>query len=114
MATKIFNTTTGKIHELQLIDRKSGQDFLSDVIGGCNQSDEWLDGIPDGMDVNYAMDDEQVAWWRRWAEREQRINDALVEADEETRRKILTTYNDYDWDMELPQDKVFELLGIEE
>ena len=113
--TKILNTTTNETHNIRLVDRDSGADFLSDVIGSMNQSDEWLDAIPeDREDVEFAMSDEDVRWWERWAEREQRINDEYDKADEAMRERISTTYSDYDYDMELPQDKVFELLGIEE
>lgn len=115
MATKIYNTETGEVHNLELINRESGQDFLSDVIGGCNQSDEWLNGIPEHRDdVDYAMSAEEVAWWERWASREQRINDIYNASDKGMKAKISATYADYDWDMWLPQDKVFELLGFED
>lgn len=112
--SRIYNTTTGEVHEVTLIDWDGGTEFLNDVIGGCSKSDEWLAGIPeDRDDVDYAMNDEEVEWWTLWASREQRINDIYREADDETQDLIALTYSDNDWDMWLAQDRTFEALGIE-
>lgn len=78
--TNIFNTGTKEVTSLAVVS--DGMDFLSDVIGGCYFADEvTTEDMPEGCD--FAMTDEDVRWWTRWAEREQAIIDAANEIGEE-------------------------------
>lgn len=103
MATKIRNTDTGELVEIALIHGPSGPDFLCDVMGGagCTLSDE------DGID--FALDAEEVAWWTRWAEREQRINDTIEERGLEN---IIPCFYDGAPDWESAQDEYEKFLGL--
>lgn len=67
----IYNTDTNEVETIVLLH--DGCDFLCDVMGnvGCERSD--MD------DIDFELDDDDVRWWQRWAEREQRINDAIEE-----------------------------------
>lgn len=108
MATKIFNTDTKAITELELLN--DGQDFLAEVIGGCNQDGCYFtEDMPEEAD--FAMDAESLEWWERWAEREQRINDKANELGEEAIKAIVTMAADNS-DMEYAQDLEEEYLGI--
>ena len=110
MATKIFNTTTKETVELEL--RSDGQDFLADVIGGCDQDGRYAS--EDMNDAEFAMDGEDLGWWVRWTEREQRILDKANELGEEAVDGICRLAAEYGHDMELLQDKEEEYLGIDE
>lgn len=111
MATKIFNTTTKKMVELELIC--DGQDFLTDVINGCDQDGRYAsEDMPD--DAYFAMDDEDLDWWIRWTEREQRILDKTEELGDEAQQAIAGLAAEYGSDLELLQDKEEEYLGIKE
>lgn len=108
MATRIYNTDTKEIAELSVIS--DGQDFLMEVIGGCNQGGMYYsDDMPDYAD--FAMDCENLEWWTRWAEREQRINDMAQERGEEAINAIAKIAADNS-DMEYAQDLEEEYLGI--
>lgn len=103
MATKVRNTTTGEVIELEVID--DGIDFLCDVLGGCdckNDGDAWL------------LDDEEVRWWSRWCERETRINEAYGRADDATRAAYFDAVSEYCYDMETLQDELERVLGIDD
>lgn len=109
MATKIFNTTTKQTVELELIC--DGQDFLADVINGCDQDGRYAsEDMPD--DAHFAMDDEDLDWWTRWTEREQRILDKTEELGDEAQQAIAGLAAEYGSDLELLQDKEEEYLGI--
>ena len=107
MAT-IYDTTTGEVHDVTLI--VDGQDIMSDVIGSCHESSEWI-AAPDGID--WAMPADAAAWWVRWADLEERINDALDGADALTLERHARLVDEYGHDMGLLHDKEMELLGIE-
>ena len=111
MATKIFNTTTKETVELELIC--DGQDFLADVIGGCDQDGRYASEDMD-TDAMFAMDEEDLDWWVRWTEREQRILDKTEELGDEAQRAIAGLAAEYGSDLELLQDKEEEYLGIAE
>jgi len=104
MATKIFNTTTKETVELEVIS--DGQDFLADVIGGLGIYDNDVD------DADFAMDDDDLAWWKVWAEREQRILDKANELGEEAIQAISELAEQYGHDMDVLQDREEEYLGI--
>ena len=111
MATKIFNTTTKETVELELLS--DGIDFLADVIGGCDQECRYVSEDMD-TDARFAMDDEDLGWWIRWTEREQRILDKTEELGDEAQQAIAGLAAEYGSDLELLQDKEEEYLGIEE
>ena len=103
--TVIRNTDTGEIVEIELIDRASGESFLTDVIansGRCVSGDE-------GIDFDFSAD--ETEWWVRWAEREQRINDAI---DEQGVEGIIPCFYDEEADWEAAQTAYEQYLGLEE
>lgn len=110
---RIYNRDTGEIHELQLISWETHEDYLKEVLVSCNQSDDWYVGIPDNVEVDFAMSDKEVDDWSLWTKNEQRINDIYEKADEETQDLITLTYSDADWDLWLPQQRVFDVLGLD-
>lgn len=111
MATKIFNTDTNEVITLRVMS--DGQDFLAEVIGGCDQEGKWAsEDMPNGAD--FAMNDIELSWWERWAEREQRILDKTEELGDEAQQAIAGLAADYGNDLELLQDKEEEYLGITE
>lgn len=111
MATKIFNTDTKQTTTLELIC--DGQDFLAEVIGGCDQQGRYASEDMD-TDAAFAVDSDDLAWWERWAEREQRILDKVEELGDEAQQAIAGLAEEYGSDLELLQDKEEEYLGIEE
>lgn len=109
MATTIYNTDTKELVKLEVIS--DGQDFLAEVIGGCDQEGKWAsEDMPEGAD--FAMDEMEMSWWERWAEREQRILDRANELGEAAIQRICELADDYGHDMELLQDEEEEYLGI--
>ena len=109
MATRIWNTETGEMVELQVIS--DGQDFLADVIGGCDQTGEWAsEDMPE--EAEFAMDSDDLGWWERWADREQAILDRTNELGEDAIQAICDLAGEYGFDMELLQEKEEEFLGL--
>lgn len=106
MATKIYNTTTGEIVEAELIS--DGVNFLFDVMGGSGVEASERD------DADFDLPDDEVDWWVRWAEREQRILDKANELGEDAINEVAKLADKYGHDFELLQDKEEELLGITE
>ena len=108
MATKIWNIETKTITELQLIT--DGQNYLDEIIGGCNQDGVfYTDDMPE--DADFAMDTENLEWWMRWTEREQRINDTAQERGEDAINAVAKIAADNS-DMQYAQDLEEEYLGI--
>lgn len=109
MATKIYNTETNEVVELTLMS--DGQDFLADVIGGCDQAGGWAsEDMPESAE--FAMTSEELAWWEDWAEREQVILDRANEIGEEAIEKLSELAMDYGHDMETLQVEEEKFLGI--
>ena len=109
MATKIYNTDTKEIIELRLVS--DGVNFLDDVIGGCNQDGMfYAEDMPEEAD--FAMDAENLGWWERWAEREQRILEESQSRGEDAIQAMCDLATKYGHDMELLQDKEEEYLGL--
>lgn len=108
MATRIWNTETKTITELQLLN--DGINFLDDVIGACNQDGMfYTEDMPE--DADFAMDTENLEWWERWSEREQRINDTAQERGEDAVATVVKIAANNS-DMEYAQDLEEEYLGI--
>ena len=101
MATRIKNTTTGEIIELEFIS--NGIDFLADVLGGCG-----IDSDEDG----WLLDERDIAWWTQWCEREERITDAYKQADKATRTECEQAVIEFGHDYDTLQDVQEEILGI--
>lgn len=109
MAAKIYDTQAKTITKLELIS--DGQDFLSDVIGGCNQDGcYYTEDMPDEAD--FAMDSQTLAWWEDWAEREQVILDTANEIGEEAIERLCELAGEYGHDMEALQVEEEKYLGI--
>lgn len=101
MATRIKNTDTGEIVELEFIS--NGIDFLADVLGGCG-----IDSDEDG----WLLDERDIAWWTQWCEREERITDAYKQADKATRTECEQAVIEFGHDYDTLQDVQEEILGI--
>ena len=100
---KIRDIFTGEVVELVLVD-DFGSDYLDDVIGGAG-------GVKD--DGRWLMDSDDIEWWTRWVEREERINAAYnATLDDHVLSEYERAVIDYGYDMELLQDKLEEVLGI--
>ena len=109
MATRIWNKDTAEMVELQVIS--DGQDFLAEVIGGCDQDGMFsAEDMPNEAD--FAMDSENLAWWEDWAGREQAILDKANEIGEEAIEKLSELAIDYGHDMETLQIEEERFLGI--
>lgn len=104
MATRIYNTTTGEVHEAELVS--DGLNFLSDVMGNSGVE------ASDRDDADFELDDDETEWWLRWARREQRILDTANELGEDAINAVAWLAAGYGYDLELLQDKEEELLGI--
>jgi len=103
MATKIKNTTTGEIIELELLNGV-GINCLDDVLGGC--------GL-ESNDEGWLLDEGEIAWWTQWCEREERITDAYKQADKATRTECEQAVIEFGHDYDTLQDVQEEILGIE-
>lgn len=102
--TTIYNTTTKELIEAEVVT--AGMDFLADVMGGCGLERSERD------DADFDLDDDDAAWWLRWAEREQRITDRAEELGEEADMIICGLTAEYGQNMELLQDMEERALGI--
>lgn len=109
--TTIFNLDTLEVHELCLRDTR-GVDFLNQIIGDFDYSDQWLtEDMPDNCD--FAMTSDEIEWWETWAMRERRINDRLEALGVGELMKVPNFYDQYpSW--EDAQTAYEKYLGIEE
>lgn len=107
MATKIFDIETNEVHELSLIT--DGQDFLFEVISNIDPDGHWY---TERDDAEFEMGSADLAWWTRWAEREQRINAVAQERGEDTIKAICGLADEYGHDLEVLQDRCEEYLGL--
>lgn len=108
MATKIYNTDTRETVELSLVN--DGQDFLFEVISGCDQQGNWAsEDMPENAE--FAMNDSDLEWWTRWAEREQAILDKANEIGEDATNELCRLADEYS-DMEDLQTAEEKYLGI--
>lgn len=99
--TTIKNTETSEITTIECI--VDGIDILADVMGGTGvERDE------DG----FLLDSDDIDWWARWAEREERIADAYADADDQMREEYEQAINEWGHDMEALQDEQERVLGI--
>ena len=104
MATYIHNTDDNQVYCLECI--VDGVDILGDVIGGSLTPDR-------SDDQGWLMGTDEMEWWRRWAEREERICAAYAEADEDTRAEYERAIIGNGHDLELLQDVQERVLGID-
>lgn len=105
MATRVYNTTTREVEEL--VYMADGNDFLFDSMANAGME------LSEREDSDFELDQEEIDWWVRWAEREERIKErmsGLGEEEIEAIREI--SYFSDGW--EEIQDKVEEFLGIGE
>lgn len=101
MATEIRNTSTNETIELACtID---GIDILGDVLGN--------NGAPHDGET-FALDANDIAWWGRWASREERIHDAYEAANEAERAACDRAAAERSDDLEAAQDAMEAALGI--
>lgn len=101
MTTKIKNTSTNEITELECII--DGINILNDVLCGFGF---------DCDDEGWLMKEDDIAWWERWTKREERLASAYKEATEAERKAYEEATNDYDWDLDLMQDAQEVALGL--
>lgn len=99
--TEIRNTTTDELVEIECII--DGIDIIADVMGGT--------GV-DHDGEHFAMAEDEIDWWTRWAAREERIADAYGNADASTRVVYEQAISEYGYDMELLQDEQERILGL--
>ncbi len=99
--TEIRNTTTDELVEIECII--DGTDIIADVMGNS--------GV-DHDGEHFAMAEDEIDWWTRWAAREERICDAYESADASTRKMYEQAICEYGYDMELLQDKQEQALGL--
>lgn len=104
MATRIYNTSTDEVIEAQLTS--DGQDFLFEVMGYSGVD------VSEREDAEFELAQDELDWWLRWAEREQRILDTTNELGEDAINAIADLAAEYGYDLEVLQDKEEELLGI--
>lgn len=99
--TEIRNTTTDQLVEIECI--VDGIDIIADVMGGA--------GV-DHDGERFAMAEDEIEWWTRWAAREERICGAYEIADASTRKMYEQAIDEYGYDMELLQDAQEQVLGL--
>lgn len=99
--TNIKNTTTGEIIEAGCII--DGINILDDVMG-----DSGIEHDGEG----FLLEDDEVAWWLRWAEREERIYTAYQDANEDERRECEKAIEEWGHDFEALQDAEEVALGL--
>jgi hypothetical protein len=90
MAT-IYNTTTKKTEGLELIDPKTGCDWIIDCIGNCD------DGNTDREDVDFEMDQDTFDWWKNYVNKKQSADDQVFEYR-----------NNLDFDAQVDFDEILE------
>lgn len=81
---KVFNTTTGKEVSLTIIDRKTGCEWTSDLIGNSNALHY------DDEKEMAVMSQEDIEWWSNTIEGLNKIEDLTEEAKE------LLSYDDFE------------------
>jgi len=86
-----------------------GQDLMDDLLA---QADAY-DILEDGCENYWILPEADFDWWERWIEREERINAAYEDADEETRKEYERAVIDYGYDMEQMQYVLERILGID-
>lgn len=104
--TTIYATDTDTIHEAEFIF--NGQDALADMMGN--------NGVMTNHDhdCDFEMTEEEALWWVRWAEREERVNEASKEATQEQWCELLAAAEIYSSDLEAMQNEEERILGIED
>lgn len=108
MAT-IYNTTTNETAELTMLSDE-GIELMDDILG--NWGIDWR--MEDGERV-YLLDDDGIAWWQTWIDREERIAAAFEACDdEETIAAYWQAIDENQDDLERMQDACEAVLGIEE
>lgn len=121
MTTTIKNISTGEIIETSCtID---GIDILGDVMGSSGievtaLTDEEIGKLANAGNTNtpgwaYALDDDDVDWWVRWAQREERINAAYEEASKDARAACEAAISELGHDFEALQDAQEAILGLD-
>lgn len=108
--TTIYNTTTQEAAELSCII--DGIDILDSVMEDLEkpQVQPWIEKGDERS--AFALSSEDFAWWKRWAEREERIAQAFNLADEKTRDECERAVEEWD-DYEQIQDEQERILGID-
>ena len=110
--TTIYNTTTQEAAELSCII--DGIDILGSVMEDLEkpQVQPWIEKGDERS--AFALSSEDFAWWKRWAEREERIAQAFDRADEKTRDECEQVVDAGEWeDYAHLQDEQERILGID-
>lgn len=102
--TTIFVTDEGGVREFGCVI--DGQNVLNDVMGGC--------GVQPHHTCDFQCTASEADWWERWAELEERINDALDGADALTLERHSMLVDEFGYDLGLLHEKEVELLGIDD
>ena len=120
--TRIKNTDTGEIAELELHEVGGGRiqthDILGDIIGDVAEFYGWDGG--DGSDCDFAMNSYNLDEWAIWAERQQALFHILDGGGEEAAAayydalsRLILDGVDFMDDFKAMQDAGFEALGID-
>lgn len=104
--TEIRNETTGATVALD-VDTYDGINYLDDVLGMYEVRHDDEAGV-------WVMDDDEVTFWRRWCDRQTRINMAMAEADEATREACQEVYDEGIDGLDNEQDALEAVLGIDD
>jgi hypothetical protein len=73
---EIYNTTTGKIIELSINDRKSNVEWTRDLIGNASEL-KYND-----IEERYEMDQDNIEWWTNTIEGLENIDNLTEQAKE--------------------------------
>ena len=95
----IKNVTTNETHVITCL--ADGIDILSDVLGGSGFESD---------DEGWLLDSEDIEWWSKWAEREERITAAYERADDEVRKACEQAVIEWGYDLGLLQDEQEKIL----
>ena len=110
MMVRIFILDTFELRTLECV--YEGQCFLADVIAGCDQQGRYTSlDMPDDADFGMSLVD--YYWWEKWAEQEERINDALDGADSLTIEAHERLVGEWGHDLEELQAREMKLLGLD-
>ena len=94
-------------------------DYLADVLGPFTVDPDDYDGngvticIDPDVDAEFVMSEDEYGWWEAWCEREERISDAIANADEDMLARHFEVVDEYGHDLEELQRHECELFGIE-
>jgi hypothetical protein len=107
MTKQVVTRETGEVESLSIIDRKSGCDWVSDLIGNADGFAQFIPELDaDGDETGrWIADASTIEWWQHYISDHETVEDAI-----ESLRGDLETVVEYDDIAEIIQ-RVHEAIG---